>query len=353
MRAWAVVETGQPLKELELPTPEPTGEQVLLEVTHAGVCHSDLHIWEGEYDLGSRGKMRLTDRGVVLPLAMGHEIVGRVVKLGPEAEGKGVEVGQTRLVYPWIGCGKCDACRAEEENMCLTPRSLGVYQNGGYATHVLAANWRHLVDIGGVDPALAATYACSGLTVYSAINKAMPMRPDEPIVLVGAGGLGMNAIAVLKAFGHRRICVVDVSAEKLEGAKAQGATDLVLASGADTAKRIIEACGGPVAAVIDLVNGTQTALFAFEALRKGGKLIQVGLFGGEMSIPLPLMPIRALTIQGSYVGNVKELRALIDIAKEGKIPAIPVTKEPLQNANAALNRLRDGKVLGRVVLTAA
>ena len=220
MRAWAVVETGKPLQEIELPTPEPTGEQVLLEVTHAGVCHSDLHIWEGEYDLGSRGKMRLTDRGVVLPLAMGHEIVGRVVKLGPEAEGKGVKVGETRLVYPWVGCGKCDVCRADEENMCLAPRSLGVYQNGGYATHVLATSWRHLVDISGVDPALAATYACSGVTVYSAINKAMPMPPDEPIVLVGAGGLGMNAIAILKALGHRRICVVDVATDKLDAAKA-------------------------------------------------------------------------------------------------------------------------------------
>lgn len=351
MRAWAVVETGKPLQEIELPTPEPQGPQVLLEVTHAGVCHSDLHIWEGEYDLGSRGKMRLTDRGVVLPLAMGHEIVGRVVKLGPEAQGKGVKVGNVRLVYPWVGCGKCEYCRRDEENMCLTPRSLGVYQNGGYATHVLATHWKHLVDIAGLDPALAATYACSGVTVYSAINKLMPLNPDEPIVVVGAGGLGLNAIAVLKALGHKRICVVDVSEEKLKAAREEGATDTVLASGEDTAKRIIEACGGPVAAVIDLVNGTQTARFAFDALRKGGKLVQVGLFGGEMSIPLPLMPIRALTVQGSYVGNVNELRALVDIAKKGKLPPIPVTKEPLRNADAALNRLREGKVVGRIVLT--
>ena len=353
MRAWAVVETGKPLQEMEFPTPEPTGAQVLLEVTHAGVCHSDLHIWEGEYDLGSRGKMRLTDRGVVLPLAMGHEIVGRVAKLGPEAEGKGVEVGQTRLVYPWVGCGTCAVCQADEENMCLSPRSLGVYQNGGYATHVLATHWKHLVDISGLDPALASTYACSGVTVYSAINKALPLPPGEPVVLVGAGGLGMNAIAILKALGHERICVVDVSAEKLEGAKKQGATDVVQAADEGTAKRIMDACGGPVAVVIDLVNGTQTARFAFDALRKGGKLIQVGLFGGEMSIPLPLMPIRALTVQGSYVGNIKELRALVDVAKAGKIPPIPIAQEPLRNADAVLNRLRDGKVMGRVVLTAA
>jgi alcohol dehydrogenase/propanol-preferring alcohol dehydrogenase len=353
MRAWAVVECGKPLKEIEIPTPEPVGEQVLLEVTHAGVCHSDLHIWEGEYDLGSRGKMRLTDRGVTLPLAMGHEIVGKVLKWGPEAEGKGLAVGQTRLVFPWVGCGKCDKCLAEEDNMCLQPRSLGVYQHGGYATHVLAMSPRHLIDIGGIDPALAATYACSGVTVYSAINKVMPMPPDDPIVLVGAGGLGLNAIAVLKALGHRRIVSVDVSAEKLEAARKEGASDVVLAQGGDTAKRIIDTCGGMVGAVIDLVNGTASARAAFDSLRKGGKLVQVGLFGGELSLPLPMMPIRALTVQGSYVGNPKELRALVDIAKSGKLPGIPITREPLRNADSALMRLRDGKVVGRIVLTAA
>ncbi|MEN0072858.1 MAG: alcohol dehydrogenase [Paracraurococcus sp.] len=353
MRAWAVVETGKPLQEIEMPTPEPKGAEVLLEVTHAGVCHSDLHIWEGEYDLGSRGKMRLTDRGVVLPLAMGHEIVGRVVKLGPDAAGQGTKVGDLRVVYPWVGCGKCAVCQKDEENMCLTPRSLGVYQNGGYATHVLATHVKHLVDIEGVDPALAATYACSGITVYSAINKLMPIDPNEPIVLVGAGGLGLNAIAILKALGHKRICAVDVDQKKLDAAKEQGATETVLASNEGTTQRIVEACGGPVAGVIDLVNGTQTSRFAFDALRKGGKLVQVGLFGGEMQIPLPLMPIRAITIQGSYVGNVKELRALIDIAKKGQIPAIPVETQPQKNADAVLNRLKNGQITGRVVLVGA
>jgi alcohol dehydrogenase/propanol-preferring alcohol dehydrogenase len=353
MRAWSVVETGKPLQALDLPTPEPTGKQVLLEITHAGVCHSDLHIWEGEYDLGSRGKMKLADRGVVLPLAMGHEIVGKVVKWGPEANGAGLKPGDHVIVFPWVGCGKCASCIAEEDNMCLQPRSLGVYQNGGYATHVVAPEPRHLVPVGNLDPALAATYACSGITVYSAINKVLPLPPEEPIALVGAGGLGLNALAVLRALGHKRILVVDVSAEKLEAAKQAGATDTVLAAGADTTKRIVEAAGGQLAAVIDLVNGTETARFAFDALRKGGKLVMVGLFGGELSVPLPLVPIRALTIQGSYVGNPKELRALVDIAQQGKLPGIPITRMPLDQADAALNRLKDGKVVGRIVLTAA
>jgi alcohol dehydrogenase, propanol-preferring len=350
MRAWAVVENGQPLQELEMPTPEPRGTEVLLEVTHCGVCHSDLHIWEGFYDLGGGQKMSLKDRGVVLPLAMGHEIVGRVVKLGPDATG--VAPGDLRIVFPWVGCGACDRCRAEEDNMCLTSRSLGVYQNGGYATHVVAPHPRHLVDPGTVDPAVAATYACSGITVYSAIRKVMPLAPEEPIVLVGAGGLGLNAVSVLRAMGHARIVVVDVSDAKREAAMQAGATQTVDASQPGTTQRIIEACGGQVAAVIDLVNGTSTARFAFDALRKGGKLVQVGLFGGELMLPLPLMAIRALTVQGSYVGNPKELRELVKLAQDGKLAPLPVTEVPQREAGDALMRLRDGKVTGRVVLRA-
>jgi alcohol dehydrogenase/propanol-preferring alcohol dehydrogenase len=351
MRAWAVVENGQPLQEIELPTPEPKGTEVLLEVTHCGVCHSDLHIWEGYYDLGGGQKMSLKDRGVTLPLAMGHEIVGRVAKLGPDAEG--VAVGDLRIVFPWLGCGTCERCLAEEDNMCsVAARSLGVYANGGYGTHVVAPHPRHLVDPGTLDPALAATYACSGITVYSAIRKAMPLGPTQPIVLVGAGGLGLNAIAVLRALKHTNIISVDISAEKRAAALAAGASAVVDGSGEGVTQRIIEAAGGPVAAVIDLVNGTATARFAFAALGKGGKLIQVGLFGGELTVALPIMAIRALTVQGSYVGNPKELRELVALAQAGELPAMPVAVVPQSQANDALMRLRDGKVTGRLVLKA-
>ena len=238
--------------------------------------------------------------------------------------------------------------------MCaVAARSLGVYQNGGYGTHVIAPHPRHLIDPGTVDPAVAATYACSGITVYSAIKKAMPLPPDAPIVVVGAGGLGMNAIAVLKALKHRNIIVVDVSAEKREAALKAGAAKVVDGSGEGVTKRIVEAAGGPVQAVIDLVNGTATARFAFDALGKGGKLVQVGLFGGELTLPLPIMAIRALTVQGSYVGNPKELRELIKLSQDGSLQALPVATVPQSQANDALMRLRDGKVTGRLVLKSA
>ena len=151
-----------------------------------------------------------------------------------------------------------------------------------------------------------------------------------------------------------RLVVVDVSAEKRDAALAAGATKVVdgVGDGAEVTRRIIEAAGGPVLAVVDLVNGTPTARFAFDALRKGGKLIQVGLFGGELSLPLPLMAIRALTVQGSYVGNPKELRELVALAQDGSLPALPVATVPQSEAYSALMRLKDGKVTGRLVLRA-
>lgn len=352
MRAWAVVENGQDLQVLDLPTPEPQGTEVLLEVTHCGVCHSDLHIWEGYYDMGGGKRMSLKERGVKLPLAMGHEIVGRVAKLGPDATG--VAVGDLRIVFPWVGCGTCERCLSNEDNMCLVAsRSLGVYQNGGYATHVLAMHPRHLVDPGTLDPAVAATYACSGITVYSAIRKVLPLPPQVPVVLVGAGGLGLAAIAVLRALGHQAIVSVDTDATKRQAALDAGATAVVDGTGEGVTERLLAACGGPVLAVIDFVNGTSTARAAFAALAKGGRLVQVGLFGGEMTLPLPLMAMRALTVQGSYVGNPTELRELVALGQQDGLAPLPITPMPFSEANAALMRLRSGAVTGRIVLTAA
>jgi len=353
MRAWAVVANGAPLQEIELPTPEPTGTQVLLEVMHCGVCHSDLHVWEGQWDLGGGQVLRLADRGVTLPLAMGHEIVGRVLRAGPEAGG--VQPGEVKIVYPWVGCGHCAVCRSEQDNMCpVATRSIGIFQNGGYATQVLAMHPRHLVDVGAVDPALAATYACSGITVLSALRKLLPVPPEEPIVLVGAGGLGLAAIGLLRALGHGSIVSVDVSAEKRAAALAAGADQVVDGSGEpeQVTARIQAACGGPARSILDMVNGTASARAAFAALGKGGRLVQVGLFGGELRLPLPLMAMRQLSVQGSYVGTPADLRDLIALANSGKLPKLPIEEVPQAQADAALMRLRDGRVTGRLVLRA-
>lgn len=349
MRAFAIAEEGSAVTELDLPTSRPIGDEVLLKVIRSGVCHTDTHLREGGYDLGSRGKMRLTDRGISYPLVMGHEVVGVVEEVGDNV--RGLEVGDVRLVYPWIGCGKCHHCQAGRDNYCPNGQNLGVGRPGGYADHIVVPDAKYLIDITGLDMSWAATLACSGLTAYSAVNKVLPLPAEEPIVVIGAGGVGLTAIATLKALGHEEICAVDVSEQNLQIAIELGATKTVQ-SGKSAAKQIIEACGGPVTAVIDFVNNGDTGTAAFDALRKGGKLVQVGLFGGELVVPTALMALKMLELSGSFVGTLGELRALVDLAKADALPNIPILEHDLDapSVNAALDRLVQGGVPGRIVL---
>ena len=160
MKSYQLVEFGQPLKAASLPTPKPSGHEVVVEIRAAGVCHSDLHIWEGGYDLGAGKRLMLRDRGIELPLTMGHENAGEIVAVGPEVKDR--KVGEMCLVYPWIGCGECRVCRAGSENLCMKPRCIGVHCDGGYSDHLLVQHSRYLLPLDGLDPVTVAPFACSG-----------------------------------------------------------------------------------------------------------------------------------------------------------------------------------------------
>jgi D-arabinose 1-dehydrogenase-like Zn-dependent alcohol dehydrogenase len=354
MKSFKVTDFNAPLAEVDGPTPQPSGTQVLIKVKAAGVCHSDLHIWEGGYDLGhGRKPLSLKDRGVALPRIMGHESVGEIVAFGPdvsEADKHGLKAGDVALVYPWIGCGKCATCLAGDENMCLKPASLGVYCDGGYADHMTVPHPRYLLDLKGLDPVTAAPYACSGVTTYSALKK-VEQDFDSSIVIFGAGGLGLMALSLLKAMGGKGAIVVDIDARKREAAEAAGALATVDGKAPDALEQLIKKAGQPIRAVIDLVGNAATAQLGFDCLSKGGKLVMVGLFGGGAPWALPLIPIKAITIQGSYVGNLRETEELLDLVRAKKIAPIPVTTLPLAKANEALTDLQKGKLVGRAVLT--
>src|SRR5262245_7696825 len=226
MKSFKVADFHAPLKEVDQPTPQPTGTQVLIKVKAAGVCHSDLHIWEGGYDLGhGRKPLSLKDRGVSLPLTMGHETVGEIVAFGPDvkASDKGdLKIGDVVLAYPWLGCGKCDTCLAGDENMCaVKPNSLGVYCDGGYADHMTVPNAKYLLNLKGLDPLTAAPYACSGVTTYSALKK-VEKDLHTPIVVFGAGGLGLMLLSLLKAMGGKGAIVVDIDADMRRAAAGVG-----------------------------------------------------------------------------------------------------------------------------------
>lgn len=320
----------------------------MLEVTHCGVCHSDVHFWEGFVDLGDR-KVPVSAMGLHTPYTLGHEVVGRVVAIGSEVTE--CAPGDVRLVYPWIGCGTCDDCRRGQDNACAAPRTIGVRRAGGFADRLLVPDARYLFDIAGLDPAMAATYACAGLTVYSAIAKLAPLSPDAPLVLIGAGGLGMSALAILKAQGHRNTLVIEARPAARADALEAGARLAFDPADPDLPQRLAAEAGSAVKSVIDLVNAPQTATLALSLLQRGGTLVMVGLHGGAISLPLSTLPVRGLTIIGNYTGTPAELRALLDLARSGALPPIPLDHRPADDVNDALEDLRAGRVRGRIVLT--
>jgi propanol-preferring alcohol dehydrogenase len=350
MKSYDVVEFRAPLKLTERPTPKPEGAEVLVRTLAAGVCHSDIHIWEGEYDLGGGKKLNVRDRGMTPPFTMGHEIVGEVLALGPGAEG--LKIGDRRVVHPWIGCGDCVVCRKGEEQLCLKPRFLGVHKPGGYADHVLVPHSRYLVDFGSLTPEQAAPYACSGVTTYGALKKIDPaVRASEPVVLIGAGGLGLMAITILKAMGGNGAISVDIDAKKREAALKTGALAAIDGAAPNAAQQIQAATKGGAYGVIDFVGSGTTARLGIDCLAKGGRYIIVGLFGGDITLSTLFLPWRAIAIQGSYVGSLGELKELMTLVKAGKVPPVPVTRHPLDSASATLEKLRKGQVIGRAVLT--
>jgi D-arabinose 1-dehydrogenase-like Zn-dependent alcohol dehydrogenase len=177
MRSYQITEFGGSVSEVIQDIPEPTGTEALVRVTHAGVCHSDLHIADGYYDMGGESRMTLGDRGIKLPHTMCHEVLGTLVKAGPDAGD--VPVGASRLVHPWIGCMEFSECQRGRENHCIKAQSIGVFRAGGYAKYALVPHPKFLVDADGIDPAVALPYASSGVTVCSGLKKALPVGNDE------------------------------------------------------------------------------------------------------------------------------------------------------------------------------
>jgi D-arabinose 1-dehydrogenase-like Zn-dependent alcohol dehydrogenase len=351
MRSFQIRQSGAPLQLAEQPTPQPAGTEVLLKVLAAGVCHSDLHLSDGYFDMGGGKRLSLAERGMKLPLTLGHENVGEVAALGPQA--RGVKMGDRVLVDPWMGCGECGVCRRGDEQLCLKPGSIGVFRHGGYSDFLMVPHPRYLFDIGDLPPEKVAPLACSGVTTYGALKKVGPTLATDPVVIIGAGGLGLMCIALHKAMGGHSAVVVDIDAGKRDAARKAGARAVIDGAAPDVAQQIIAATNGGAWAVIDLVGSSATARLGIDSLIKGGKLIIVGLYGGDITVSLPPFPMRAITVQGSYTGSLNEMAELIALVRRTGLPPVPVATRPLGDVNAALGDLRAGKVVGRVVLTPA
>lgn len=348
MKAARIVEPKAPLKITTLEQPKPKDNQVLVKVKASGVCHSDLHLWEGGYDLGDGTFMKVTDRGVKYPVTPGHEISGEVLEMGSSV--KGFSIGDMVLVYPWIGCGVCPACKVGNENLCDTPKSLGVFQDGGYSDSVLVPDFKYLAKLDGVNPEAATSLACSGLTAYTAVKKANANSP-EFLVIIGAGGLGLMGVQIAKSITKSQIICVDLDDKKLETAKEMGAHHVVNSKDSDLVQKIISICNNKGAdSVIDFVNAPPTAKTGLAVLRKRGNLVLVGLFGGSIEMSLVTIPLKAITIQGAYTGNYHDMLELIELARKGVINPVISKRYTLDEANTALEDLKERKILGRAVI---
>ncbi len=348
MKAYLLEEFGADLVERELDDPVPTGSEVLVRVLSCGLCHSDIHFHEGFFDLGGGQHLDVQNIGIQLPTALGHEVYGQIEDFGPDS---GLSTGDREryvIVYPWLGCGECELCTSGRDNMCPVQLGIGVQKPGGFAEKIIVRDGKFLVDAEEIDPVLAGSYACSGLTAYSALKKLGPIQ-EEWIAIIGLGGVGLMGLAIAKGIGFEKVVAIDIDDGKLKTADEYGADRTLNAKSGDVVEAISSDVGR-LAGVVDFVGSSETVLQAAGPLRGGGVSVTVGLFGGELRFPLPALAVQQLQFRGSFVGTLAELEELLGFVRKGQIKPIPTRPVPFSHVNDSMRELREGHVSGRVVL---
>ena len=300
--------------------------------------------------ISATGRSLTLAPAVRLPRVLGHEIVGIVEELGHDATG--VKVGDRRAVYAWGGCGISRAVPGGRGEFMRQSRETSAFMpTGALAT----TSWSSIRDswsnTNRCRRRSRRRFGCSGLTAYSALKKAAPVNSDHPLLIIGAGGLGLAAISLCHALYGMGPIVAEIDAAKRQAALEAGASAVVDPIDPEARKSFLAETGGVVSA-IDFVGSDKSAGFGLSALRKGGRLFVVGLFGGSIGIPLATLPLRAVSLMGVFVGTLPEFRELMALAREGKVKPTPIETRTLDTAQQSLDDLRAGRVRGRVVLTA-
>jgi propanol-preferring alcohol dehydrogenase len=335
--------------------PEPGPGEVLVKVTGAGICHSDLHI------------LHATEALFPVPMTLGHEVAGTVVGgvggvgaaggVGGAGGDTGWEEGTPVLVYLSWGCGRCRPCVVGEENYCEAyPRGTvpgpGLGRDGGMAESVVVPA-RHLVPLGDLDPVEAAPLTDAGLTPYHAISLTRSrITASSTVVVIGVGGLGHVAIQILSATSAATIVALDTDERRLEQATELGAARALL-SDVRSADEIMRITGGVGAdAVFDFVGITPTLATAAACIRSGGQITVVGLGGGELpfkSDPIPIQLPWGTMISRPYGGTRRDLQEVVALAQNGHV-SVHVNRFELDEAPSALEQLERGEITGRAVL---
>lgn len=335
MRAAVARQLRAPLVLEELPIPGPGPGQVLVKIEVSGVCHTDLHAIDGDWPVKP-----------VLPLIPGHEGVGYVAALGAGVTGirEGDAVG-----IPWLhdACGQCEYCRTGWETLCESQHNSGYNVNGTYAEYALA----NAAFVGRLPPkpdfAALAPILCAGLTSYKGLKEA-EVRPGQWVAISGIGGLGHLAVQYAKAMGMH-VVALDVASDKLALARTLGADVCVDCSGEGAVDEVLKATGGGAHGV--LVTAVSPVAFtqSIACTRRGGTVSLVGLPPGDFPTPIFPVVLKRITVRGSIVGTRQDLAEALAFAAEGRV-ATTTTVEPLSAVNDVLDRLRQGRVEGRIVL---
>ncbi|MGC2291545.1 MAG: zinc-dependent alcohol dehydrogenase [Candidatus Acidiferrales bacterium] len=337
MKAAILREFKEPLTIDEVAQPIPGADEVLIAVEACGVCHSDLHLADGDWPQ----LVPITKR----PLILGHEIAGRVVEKGASVES--LNLGD-RVGVPWLhwSCGECDFCRDGNENLCVKQKITGVTVDGGYAEFVKAPATHAIKIPDALSSADAAPLFCAGVTVYRALQHAS-IQAGQRLAVFGVGGLGHLAVQIAKEMGAI-ITAVDVSDEKLAQAASLGASETLNAGNVNVVKELRRA-GGVHAA---LVTSASRAAYdtAFKSVRPTGMLLVVGLPSEPICFAPISMAASEIRIRASSVGTREDLRHVLAMAANGKLQC-QVASRPLAQVNEVLAELRKGTVSGRIVLT--
>ncbi len=350
MRAMAVVQYGAPLRLLDLPRPAPGPGQVLVRVLGCGVCRSDLKIADGAMPFSP---------SLRLPHVPGHEIAGEIVEFGPPEDGRsgsGLRAGDRVVVYNYWGCRTCEYCQAGEENLCERLRGwTGFTSPGGFQEYLVVPDDCVLPLPPNVPPEHGGPLSCALGTAYHAVVTRGAVRAGESVAILGAGGVGLHAVQVVRAAGARALAV-DLQRHRLDAARVAGAEG-VFPAGADAAGAVREATGGRGAdVVVDTVGHHGSLLAAADLARKGGRVVLVGYTVAAADYP-PLPSERVvlgqLTVTGSRYVTRRELRRAFDLVARGLVRPIVAEEVPLERANDALAMVREDRVTGRVVVRVA
>jgi alcohol dehydrogenase, propanol-preferring len=337
MRAAVLEEFKHPLILKDVEQPKAGSQEVLIQVEACGLCHSDLHVADGEWPQ----MVPITKK----PLILGHEIVGRVVAKGEKVAD--LEIGD-RVGVPWLywSCGVCDFCVEGNENLCSQQKITGVTVDGGYAEYINAPASHALKIPQNLDSAEAAPLFCAGVTVYRAIKHAQ-IKPGQRLAVFGIGGLGHLAVQIGHGLGAE-VIALDVSEEKLAQAKSLGASSTLNAASKEAIKELRRIGGAHVALVASAAKAAYDQAFA--GLRASGTILVVGLPAEPIGFPPILMAAKEVRVRASAVGTRQDLQEILAMAAAGKVHC-KVASHPLEEVNSLMEQLRQGKVSGRVVLT--